>query len=169
MNGKRILRTVMILVVVGSNISCDQISKNIVRQRIDYNEHISFFNSYLTLTKIENTGAFLSAGSVMPQPFRLILFIVLPLIVIVLVLVYIFKRKTLPYGFVTGICFIVGGGIGNIYDRVVYGSVTDFMHIDFGVVQTGIFNMADVSIVAGGILVLMASYLNDRRRRQKAA
>jgi len=43
------------------------------------------------------------------------------------------------------------------------------MHIDFGVVQTGIFNMADVSIVAGGMLVLIASYLNDRKRRQEAA
>jgi len=42
------------------------------------------------------------------------------------------------------------------------------MHIDFGVVQTGIFNMADVSIVPRNA-VLIASYLNDRKRRQEAA
>lgn len=168
MNQRRILRIIIIFLVMGVNVSCDQISKNIVRNQIGENEQISVFHPYFTLTKIENTGAFLSAGNTMPQPFRLIVLTILPLIVMVLVFIYILRKKSLPYGFVTGICFIVGGGIGNIYDRAVRGSVTDFMHIDFGFFQTGIFNMADLSIVAGGILVLIASYLNDRKLKQQA-
>ncbi len=168
MNQRRILRIIIIFLVMGVNVSCDQISKNIVRDQIGENEQISVFHPYFTLMKIENTGAFLSAGNTMPQPFRLIVLTILPLIVMVLVFIYILRKKSLPYGFVTGICFIVGGGIGNIYDRAVRGSVTDFMHIDFGFFQTGIFNMADLSIVAGGILVLIASYLNDRKLKQQA-
>ena len=57
-----------------------------------------------------------------------------------------------------GICFMVGGGIGNIYDRVIYGSVTDFLHIDFVLFQTGVFNLADVSIMIGLFMVIVASY-----------
>ena len=54
-----------------------------------------------------------------------------------------------------GMCFLIGGGIGNIIDRLLYGSVTDFLHIDFGLFRTGIFNLADVSIMVGiGILII---------------
>ena len=48
-----------------------------------------------------------------------------------------------------GLCFVIGGGVGNLFDRMVYGSVTDFLYLKFGVFQTGIFNMADVSIMTG--------------------
>ena len=167
MNTRRIFRVFLILIVLIINVSCDQISKNIVRHRIGENERISVIQNYFTLTKTENTGAFLSAGNTMPQPYRFIVLTILSLIVMVLVFIYILRKKTLPYAFIIGIGFIVGGGIGNIYDRAMRGSVTDFMHINFGFFQTGIFNMADLSIVGGGILVLITSYINDRRLRQQ--
>ena len=59
--------------------------------------------------------------------------------------------------------FIIGGGIGNIYDRFVYGSVTDFFHIDFVIFQTGIFNMADVSVMVGMFILLGEFYLKRVR------
>jgi signal peptidase II len=67
-------------------------------------------------------------------------------------------KKNLSNLTIIAICFIVGGGIGNIYDRLIYGSVTDFLHIDFIIFQTGIFNMADVSIMTGTFIVLFESY-----------
>jgi signal peptidase II len=45
--------------------------------------------------------------------------------------------------------------VENIYDRIQYGSVTDFLHINLGVFQTGIFNMADVSITTGTCMILV--------------
>jgi len=53
-----------------------------------------------------------------------------------------------------GFCFVIGGGIGNLFDRIVHGSVTDFLHVDFGFFQTGIFNMADLSIMMGIFIVV---------------
>jgi signal peptidase II len=57
---------------------------------------------------------------------------------------------------IVGLCCIIGGGIGNLYDRILYSSVTDFMHIDLGgIFKTGIFNMADVSVMLGtGLLII---------------
>lgn len=64
---------------------------------------------------------------------------------------------------ILSIGFVVGGGIGNMIDRVLYQSVTDFLHIRMGPIQSGIFNMADVSIIIGmGILLI---YLTRGRLR----
>ncbi|MEQ1586719.1 MAG: signal peptidase II [Cyclobacteriaceae bacterium] len=158
MKAKRILRTLVILTILSSTIGCDQISKNIVRQRIDDNEQISLINNYLTLTKVENTGAFLSVGHNLPAPIKLLLLTILPLIVLGLALFYLLTKRGLFNLTMLGICLMVGGGVGNIYDRLIYGSVTDFLHIDFVLFQTGIFNMADVSIMTGMFVILFDSY-----------
>ena len=65
-----------------------------------------------------------------------------------------------------GVCFLIGGGIGNIYDRIVYGSVTDFLHMDFVLFKTGIFNMADVSIMTGIGLLLLQTLLAKKEEKQ---
>ncbi|MBI3234200.1 MAG: signal peptidase II [Bacteroidetes bacterium] len=159
MRVKKILRTLVILIILSSTIGCDQISKSIVRQRIQYNERIGFINNHLTLTKIENTGAFLSLGHSMPTILRTIFLIILPSIILALAFIYLLTKNNLSHFKVAGLCFVVGGGVGNLFDRVVYGSVTDFLHLDFEVFQTGIFNMADVSIMVGVVTIIVESYL----------
>ena len=155
MKVKRILRSLAIVAILISNVGCDQISKNIVRNRIHYNEEISLMNNYLTLTKIENKGAFFSLGHSLPQPVKLLLLTILPMVALGLVFIYLLTKKNLTNTTMIGICFIIGGGAGNIYDRLVYGSVTDFLHIDFVIFQTAIFNMADVSIMTGVFAIVI--------------
>lgn len=167
MKAKRTLRILVTVVILSSTIGCDQISKNIVRQKIDNNEKIGLIGNYLTLTKIENTGAFLSLGDSLPQPIKMLLLTFLPIVVLGLVLVYLMTKNNSSNLAILGICFIAGGGIGNIYDRVMYGSVTDFLHIDFVVFQTGIFNMADVSIMTGVFIILVELYFNWRKLNRK--
>ena len=146
-----------LLFMVLLNIGCDQVSKHIVRQEIDYNENISIIDNHVTLTKVENTGAFLSAGNDLPDVVRLVILTILPLVVLGFGLYYLFSKKDLPVALQIGLCFLIGGGIGNIYDRIRFGSVTDFLHIDFGLFRTGIFNLADVSIMIGiGILFIQS-------------
>ncbi len=163
MKAKQILRTLLIVTMLSSNIGCDQISKSIVRQRINYNEQIGLMNNYVTLTRIENTGAFLSLGNSLPQPIRVLLLTILPLCVLGLTLIYLLTKRNLSNLTIVGICFVVGGGFGNIYDRIIYGSVTDFLRIDFLIFQTGIFNMADVSIVTGIFILLLNSYFGGTK------
>jgi signal peptidase II len=155
-----IVRWLLILIALVINIGCDQVSKNIVRHRIGDFERIFVIENYFTLTKIENSGAFLSVGESLPDPWRLLILTVLPVVVLGIGLVYLFAKKDLSPLTQFAICLMIGGGIGNIYDRIVHGSVTDFMHIDFIFFQTGIFNMADVSIMTGMFILLVNSYLN---------
>jgi signal peptidase II len=158
MKAKKILKTILILIILCSNIACDQISKKIVRQKIDFNEQISLVDKYLTLTKVENTGAFLSLGNSFPKDLKLIILTILPFIILGFAIIYILTKNNLSNLTLIGIGFIVGGGIGNIYDRFIYGSVTDFLHINFVIFQTGIFNMADVSVMLGTFLLFGEFY-----------
>jgi len=158
----RIIRSLIIFAILVINIGCDQISKSLVRQKVyDYQE-ISLIKNYLTLTKVENAGAFLSVGQALPETVRFILLTLLPLIVLGVGVGFLFIKNNLPKPLLLGFAFVMGGGIGNIYDRLVYGTVTDFLHIDLGIVQTGVFNMADVSIMTGVLIVLFDSMMNGR-------
>ncbi len=145
----QILRTCLILLLIIANVGCDQLSKSIVRKNVDFRERIPLIDTNLVMTNVENTGAFLSAGGDLPRPMRQVLFSLLPALVLVGALGLVLFKQNLSTPVMIGLCFVIGGGIGNVFDRIIHGSVTDFLHIDLGWVQTGIFNMADVSIMIG--------------------
>jgi signal peptidase II len=159
---KKIVRAGIILILISSNIACDQISKKLVRQKINYNEQIHLVSTYVTLTKVENTGAFLSLGNSLPQWIKIIVLRILPLLALLFALIFMITKNDLSYLTIVGISFLAGGGIGNIFDRLVYGSATDFLHIDFVVFHTGIFNLADVSIMSGMFILLGEFYFRKK-------
>ncbi|HTF20206.1 MAG TPA: signal peptidase II [Chryseolinea sp.] len=163
MAGNRVTRLLLITVILVCNFGCDQLSKRIVRKNVDDYEEIAIVKGHLTLTKVENKGAFLSLGHALPQQLKTILLAVLPLLALGVAVIYLLINDRITYLRAAGICFLVGGGLGNIMDRLFYGSVTDFLHLQYGRFQTGIFNLADVSIVIGLILILVSSY--SRRTR----
>lgn len=154
---KQFIRIFIIFAILLSNVGCDQISKSLVRKNINYYEQIDLINNHFTLTKVENSGAFLSIGDTLSTPIKLIILNILPLFALLAGIIFLIVKINLPKTSVIGLSFIIGGGIGNIYDRIMYGSVTDFFHIDFVIFQTGIFNMADVSIMAGMFLIIFQS------------
>ena len=88
----------------------------------------------------------------------LITIIVLPVIVLVGITIYTYFDKSLDKTSIMGFSLIIGGGIGNIFDRIVYGSVTDFLYLNFEFFKTGIFNIADLSVTTGMILILISSF-----------
>lgn len=163
MTQRKIIRTLVLLVLIACNVSCDQVSKTIARQQIDYGERIPLASGYLTLIKVENRGAFLSLGHGLPDGFRFVLLLVLPLVVLLYALHYLLTKYYLSNLLALGLSFAIGGGIGNLYDRWRHGAVTDFVHIDFVIFQTGIFNMADVSLTIGVIMMFIALYAERKK------
>lgn len=153
-------RIVVFLLLIVINIGCDQITKSIVRENVKYNAHIQLVGNNFILTKVQNTGAFLSLGSTLNPVLRDILLLAFPAFIIAVLLVWVFIKNKLRMDILIGLSFIIGGGIGNIADRILYGSVTDFLHINLGgIFRTGIFNMADVSVMVGMFLLLIGSYI----------
>jgi signal peptidase II len=162
MNTKGMTRLMLVLLIVVCNIGCDQVSKKMVRTNVDSNKTVPVIGNYLLLTNVENTGAFLSLGNSLSRPAKNIILAVFPLLALAAALIYILTKKTISTTTIWGLCFIVGGGIGNIFDRIVYGSVTDFLYIQAGIFHTGIFNMADLSIVTGVSIIFLHSIFKKK-------
>jgi signal peptidase II len=159
---KKIIRIGLILILLTSNIACDQISKKLVRQKIGYYEQIQLVSTYVTLTKVENSGAFLGLGDSLPQWIKLIVLKILPLLAIAYAIIFLLTKDNLSWQTLLGISCLIGGGMGNLFDRLIYGSVTDFLHMDFVIFQTGIFNLADVSVMTGMFILLGEFYLKKK-------
>jgi signal peptidase II len=157
------LRNLLIVILLVADVGCDQISKSIVRQTVDYHEQITVINNFITLTRVENTGAFLSLGNSLPRVLYKVLMIFIPLIVLVLIMRHLFKHPDYPLLSVVGISLIIGGGIGNIIDRVIFGSVTDFLYFDFALFHTGIVNWADISVTAGFFILIYEMIINRKK------
>ena len=158
-------RSIYVFLVIILTIAADQISKVIVRGHVQgrtafkSSERIQILGDYFTLMNVENTGAFLGMGSDLNPTLRIIFLLVLPIFVLGLVLRHILKDKTLDRWSLFAFASIIGGGIANVYDRIVYGSVTDFLFIDLGsVFKTGIFNLADLSVTTGMIILVVVSF-----------
>ena len=148
-------RNLLITTIVFLSIALDQISKIWVRNNFDYSIENSIIGDVFTLIKVENPGAFLGMGSDLSETFRILLLIVLPIIVLISITIYTYIDKELDKISIIGFSLIIGGGIGNIFDRIVYGSVTDFFYLDFGsIFKTGIFNIADMFVTTGMILIV---------------
>lgn len=165
MNIKRI---VLVFTLIILNIGCDQISKKMVRDDVEFRSTTEIIGKKFILTNVENAGAFLGMGSDLSPIIKTILLLVLPIVVLIFVLRYLLVKKDIDNFTVVGLSFIIGGGVGNMYDRILYGQVTDFFHIDLGgVFKTGIFNMADVSVMVGMGLILLTSFINSKSQNQK--
>ncbi|MFL1011962.1 signal peptidase II [Flavisericum labens] len=165
-------RSFFITVVIVLTIAADQISKVLVRANVDLRngispgERIPLIGDAFVLMHVENTGAFLGMGSELGETMRLILLLILPIVVLAFVLRYIIKDKSLDYWSLFAFSSIIGGGVANVYDRVVYGKVTDFLFIDLGgVFKTGIFNLADLSVTTGMIILVLASFRKKKQDR----
>ncbi len=158
----RLIR-IFVISLLMLQVGCDQISKEVVRNQIDNDERIEVIKDFFTLTKVENPGAFLSLGDSLPETARILVFILFPSVLLVVAVVYMFRTKHLSLTARSAIALLIGGGIGNLTDRILYGSVTDFMHIDFMIFQTGVFNMADVSIMTGMFLLLGDKFLRPQK------
>ncbi|NMH87680.1 signal peptidase II [Flavivirga algicola] len=158
-------RSIYIILVIVLTIAVDQISKALVRTNVDARteihpgERISLIGDAFLMMNVENAGAFLGMGSDLNPTLRIILLLILPIVVLGFVVRYIFRDKSLDNLSLFAFASIIGGGFANVYDRVVYGSVTDFLFIDLGgVFKTGIFNMADLSVTTGIIILAISSF-----------
>lgn len=157
-----LLKRIVIIGLILLNIGCDQISKTVVRKNVAPHDYIQLVHDNLILTNVENTGAMLGFGQSLPPILKLIFLQLLPVLLLLILLFRVLKKTTLNKWLPIAFAFVIGGGIGNLFDRIVYGSVTDFFQIKLGLFRTGIFNMADVSVTTGVLLILFISIRNRK-------
>jgi len=126
---------------------------------------INVIKDYFQLIWVENEGAFLGMGSDMNPTLKLIFLLILPTLVLAYVIYYIIKTKELDRLSLIAFCCIIGGGIANVFDRIVYSQVTDFFFIKITeTIRTGIFNVADLSVTTGMIMLLIGGLFSKNKK-----
>ena len=147
-------RLIVVLVAVVVTVGLDQWTKYLATVYLQGEPDQFYFGDVLRLTHVHNTGAFLSIGAGLNDFWRPVLLNLFPALLLILLLYYIFREKFLNRWQVVALALIVGGGLSNIVDRLLYGHVVDMLHLKAFGLQTGIFNVADMAIMAGMFIML---------------
>ena len=143
------------LMIALAVVLLDRWTKHIVAQRNALYAHIQVIPGFFRLTHTENTGAAFSLFADSTAPWKTGLLIAFSGIALVVVSVLLWKNHHTHVATGIGLSLIMGGALGNLWDRLARGRVVDFLLFYVKRYQWPVFNLADSAIVVGaGLLVL---------------
>lgn len=149
-------RVLLVLLVVFTCVGCDQATKRIALDCLPRAEPLRFAGDTLRLQVVENRGAFLGLGDELPEPVRELVLGWLVGACLAGFLVYLLRARGWSGASLAAGALIVGGGLGNLVDRLARsGYVLDFVNCGIGSLRTGIFNVADVALTLGVVLLAL--------------
>jgi signal peptidase II len=134
----------------------DQVTKAVVRASLPVGEARPLLPGVIELLHVENTGAAFSMGEGATMAF------VVVALVVVAGAVALAWREPLPAWLSAFLGCVVGGGVGNMVDRIAAGSVTDFLATTF--MDFPVFNVADIFVTCGIATSLVGYWWWDSRR-----
>jgi signal peptidase II len=132
----------------------DRWTKRLVAARIGMYSHIQIIPGFFRLTHTENTGAAFSLFADSPSHWKTVLLIGFSFVAMVIVSVLLWKQTRALTITGAALAFILGGAVGNLWDRVASGRVVDFLLFYVKQYQWPVFNLADSAIVVGAILLV---------------
>ncbi len=151
----------MIYILIALLVIMDQILKYIVTKNVDVYEAKSLIDHFFSITHVKNEGGAWSLFA--DQAWGIILLTIISAIASVAMLIIIFylRNKHVPM-IRLSVAILVSGTIGNMIDRIRFGSVVDYIQFQFGTYTFPIFNFADMCIVSGSILLAIMLMLDKQ-------
>ena len=163
-NWRRPRRLPWLLLISAVVIVADRLTKTWVSAHIPLGGAIPIIPRFLRITHWTNEGAAFSlfADTASPHAVRwaLVAFTLVAALVIFIVLLRLGNQFTFT---TIALALILGGALGNVHDRIVYGSVIDFIEVHIFSYHWPDFNVADSSVVTGACLLLLDSILPHRK------
>jgi signal peptidase II len=142
------------LVLLLTSVGCDRITKHLAITHLAGAAPQTYLQDTIRLQYAENSGAFLSLGAELPDTLRTAILTVGVAVLLLLVAILAIRRRWtgLP---LAGVALMWGGGASNLIDRAARGHVVDFLNVGVGPLRTGIFNVADVAVLLGAVLIVV--------------
>lgn len=141
------MRKIMTFIIAALSIAVDQLIKIFVINNLQPIKSVTVIDNLLTFTYVENKG--MAFGMLANQRW---IFITLTSIVILALVIAVFKLKNQSRLFYISAALLIGGGIGNLIDRILYGYVIDYIALSF---FPPVCNFADYCVTAGVIIFLV--------------
>jgi len=151
----------LLLVVPGIVLLLDRITKWIVQSRFALYEQVDVLGSVIRLTYIHNPGA---AFGLYLGPWSRQIFLVLSAVAIAVLAALYWFTPAAERARLLAIALICGGALGNFVDRLrsAHG-VVDFVDVGFGTLRWPVFNVADMAVTTGAIVLALSLWREDRR------
>jgi len=166
-NWPRPHRLPWLLLISALIVTADRLTKTWVEKHIPMGGSIPIIPRVLRFTHWTNEGAAFSlfANSASPHVVRwaLIGFSLLAALVVLVAMFRLGNRFTIA---TVALALILAGALGNVHDRILYGSVVDFIEVHIFSYHWPDFNVADSSIVTGACLLLLDSLLQKKTPAQ---
>ena len=134
----------------------DRITKRIIESRISVFDTHTVIPGFFDIVHARNRGAAFSMFADSTSPWRPFFLIGLSLAALILVAGILRKASSMDKATAIGLSLILGGALGNVFDRIVSGAVTDFLDFYVGTLHWPAFNVADSAIVIGSCLLLLS-------------
>jgi signal peptidase II len=144
----------------------DRITKLAVEAHIGFYDTIKVIPGFFDLVHSQNRGVAFGLFNDSPSPLRAVLLAGLSLAAVIAIAVLLWRPAKLDRRTLWGFACILGGAAGNLYDRALYGRVTDFLELYLGEFHWPTFNVADSAIVIGSCLLLLDIVIPKRRPAQ---
>lgn len=142
-------------------IALDQWSKHLISDALQLNQIIEL-TPFLNLVLVHNSGAafsFLSDASGWQRWF----FVVLAVSISIVLVFWIKRLKTNEISLAVALSLILGGAVGNLWDRLLSGYVIDFIDVYYGVWHWPAFNVADSAITVGVVVLFIDAFLGKKK------
>jgi signal peptidase II len=156
--------TVRAIALVAAIVAiADRLSKLWISENIAYGGEIPVISNMFSIVHFRNPGAAFGLASGLGSPWREVLLI--SVAVIALVMLANLVRMSSPGDRLLRVsaALIIGGAIGNLYDRIAYGEVIDFLYCYWQEWYWPAFNVADSCITVGAILLVVATLMGESR------
>ena len=162
MNYEKIKKIIISLIFVVIIFSIDRISKILILNIVNETGKIDIYvNSFLNLYLVWNKGIGFGLLSFNEKStYDIITFIILLINLIIIYLIYIEKTSKIYF-----LLAILGGSLGNLFDRIYYNAVPDFIDINYKDYHWFIFNVADIFITFGILCLIISEMLNYKKSK----
>ena len=132
----------------------DRFTKRLVAQDISLHDSITVIKRVFYITHVENQGAAFGLFNDSPSQWKIALLVLFSIVALVIVAALLWRSSHTMTATAIGLSLILGGALGNLWDRLLKGRVVDFLLVYIGSYQWPAFNVADSAIVVGaGLLV----------------
>ena len=156
MNKKSFIYSISFIVLL-----LDQIIKLVVMNNMNLHQEIKIIPNFFSLYYVENPGA---AFSILGN--QTMLLIIVSVVCLILIKEYIKKDKEFSNLSIISLGMIIGGTIGNLFDRILYKAVIDYLAFDIFKYSFPVFNLADIAITVGAGLLLLSYFIDNFKKKK---
>jgi signal peptidase II len=143
------------LLLVALTVLLDRWTKSLIHARFDLNQSVSVIDGLIDITYVRNTGVAFGIFNSFSSPAKSLMLSMFGLTAAAIVILYSLRSPARNRLLQAALSLILGGALGNLYDRIQYGYVIDFLEIYYRSYHWPAFNVADSAISTGVVLLAL--------------